>query len=278
MRQYTLALYVLLLTGCMGGGGSGDVPIPPPEYYAIQDYERIATNANLLLSTDRINWIPDQAEPERVSVECLGMYCSVGYSAFIHSDKVIGLSVDDLSVLSTVQGINTGVVEFSSPWSNLHSYGGWMKHSFFASTAVMWVNDLDPDQGVVQAYGTVTGNSMSTNPTMEATWTGFVTAKDHNVATDLTSVVTGDARISVSIDEQVLVDVHLTDMVNDMTSQSYTDMIYEGMPATDDQFGRYHADDDKVSGVFYGPNHEEVGGVFDHPEGLAGAYGGKRKD
>ena len=277
MRYCIVIALGVLMAGCMGGGGSSDVPVPPPEYVAIQDYERIASSANLLLSTDRINWVPGQAEPVRVSVECRGMLCSVGYTAFVRANKVIRIFPEEVTILPDTNGINTGIEHFISYSADLHSYAGWMEYSFFASTVVLWKADTDPDQGVIQTYGTISGNSTNTNPGMEATWTGFATARDHNIATDRQSVVTGDASISVSIGEQVLADVHVTGLANITTGQAYTDMIFENMPVEDGQFSRYHADNNRLSGAFYGPDHEEVGGVFDHPQGLQGAYGGARQ-
>ncbi|MCY4642336.1 MAG: hypothetical protein OXC41_06535 [Gammaproteobacteria bacterium] len=269
-----------LLAGCMGGGGSSrvpEVPPPTPEELAIQDYVRIASNANLLLSTDRINWVPGRTEPERVSVECKGLYCSVGYSAFLRANKVVSVDAQELTVLSDTNGISTAVEDFRSDFTEAHNYGGWMEYSFFASSARIFTSDEDPDQGVVQVFATVTGNAALTNPEVEATWTGFVSARDDTAGIDRDSYVTGDASLSVSIGEQVLADVYLTGMANATTGQAYTDVVYEDMLVTDGQFSRYHADDDRLSGVFYGPDHEEVGGVFEHPQGLLGAYGGTRQ-
>ena len=277
MRYCVAIALCVLMVGCMGGGGSSDIPIPPPEYVAIQDYERIASNANLVLSTDRINWVPGQTEPVRVSVECKGLFCSVGYSAFLRANKVFRLLPEETIVLPDTNGISTAIEHVVSSSIELHSYGGWMEHSFFASTVVLYKADIDPDQGVIQTYGTINGNATNTNPEVEATWTGFATARDHNIASDLESVVTGDASISVTIGTQVLANVHLTGLSNITTGQAYTDMIFENMPVEDGQFSRYHADNNRLSGAFYGPEHEEAGGVFDHPEGLVGAYGGARQ-
>ena len=276
MRYCIVIALGVLMAGC-GGGGSSDIPIPPPEYVAIQDYERIASNANLLLSTDRINWVPGETEPVRVSVECRGLFCSVGYTAFLRANKVFRLLPEETIVLPDTNGINTGVEHVSNRFNDLHSYGGWMEYSFFASTVVLYKADVDPDQGVIQTYGTIAGNATNTNPEVEATWTGFATARDHNITSDLESVVTGDASISVTIGTRVLANVHLTGMANTTTGQAYTDMIFENMPVEDGQFSRYHADNNRLSGAFYGPDHEEVGGVFDHPQGLQGAYGGARQ-
>ncbi|MCY4419661.1 MAG: hypothetical protein OXC42_00125 [Gammaproteobacteria bacterium] len=88
--------------------------------------------------------------------------------------------------------------------------------------------------------------------------------------------VTGDAHISVRIGDQVMVDVRLSDLANVSTGQTYGDVIFDDLVVTDGQFSRYHADDDRLSSVFYGPNHEEVGGVFESTEGLLGSYGGRK--
>ena len=279
MKYCIVLALCALIAGC-GGGGSSNVPeVPPPtaEELAIQDYVRIASNANIVLSTDRINWVPGSTAPVRVSVECKGLFCSVGYTLFVRANKVFRLLPEETQVLPDTNGINTGIEHVVTDDFELHSYAGWMEHSFFASTAVLFNQEIDPDQGTVQAYGTVNGFTTNTNPEMEATWTGFVTARDQSVAGDLESVVTGDASISVSIGDQVLADVYLSGMSNAATAQGYTDLSYEAMVVTDGEFSRYHADDNRLSGVFYGPEHEEVGGVFEHPQGLVGAYGGTRR-
>ncbi len=271
---FTALLVCMLLGAC--GGSPREKPPDTPEYHALQDYERIAENASLLLSTDRINWVPGRDAPERVSVECRGLYCSVGYSAFLRANKVFRLPPETLTLLADTNGVDTGIEYLVTPFNDLHSYGGWMEHSFFAATTVLFKSDIDPDQGVVSAYGTIAGSISPANPVNEATWTGFAVARDHNIATDMESVVVGDASISVRIDAQVLADVRLTGLANTTTGQAYTDMVFEGMPVVRGQFSRYHADDNRLSGAFFGPGHEEAGGVFDHPEGLVGAYGADR--
>ncbi len=274
--RHTLVLAVLglLIAGC--GGSPREKPPDTPEYHAIQDYQRIAGNANLLLSTDRINYAPGRTEPERVSVECRGRYCSVGYSAYLRANKVVPVFTEDLTLLGTANGANAAIEDYTSPFNDAHTYGGWMDHSLFASTVFLYKSDLDPDQGVIQAFATVTGNATNTNPLTQATWTGFVSARDDAVNPNLASYVTGDAHISVRIGDQVMADVRLSDLANVSTGQTYRDVIFDDLVVTGGQFSRYHADDDRLSGVFYGPNHEEVGGVFESTEGLLGSYGGRK--
>ena len=183
---------------------------------------------------------------------------------------------DDLTLLGEMNGVDAAIEDFSSSFSDAHTYGGWMEYSLFASTVIHYKSDLDPDQGVIQAFATVTGNTTHTNPLTEATWTGFVSARDDAVNPNMASYVTGDASISVSLGAQVMADVHLSDLAYVTTGQAYGDVIFDDLVVMNGQFSRYHGDDDRLSGVFYGPDHEEVGGVFESTEGLLGSYGGRR--
>ncbi len=265
-----------LLAGCMSGGSSR-VPVPPPEYYVAEDYKRIVQNANHVLSTDWLAWVPGVPEPDRVPVNCKGARCSIGFSAYLSASRSFGAEAEDIELLPDTNGIRTVIEQTSSEFSDAHDYGGWMQHSFFISSARIFTNELDPDEGVLRVGAYANGYSTRTNPEMEATWTGFVSARDRNAATDRTSYITGDASISVNIGGQVLADVSLTGMANVTTGQVYADIAYEDLVVTDGQFSRRHADNERLSGVFYGPNHEEVGGVFEDPQGLLGAYGGARQ-
>ena len=121
-------------------------------------------------------------------------------------------------------------------------------------------------------YATVTGESTFTNPTMEATWTGGVSARDDTAGEQRDSYVRGESSITVSIGTEVLADVHLSALENAITGQAYTDIAFDDLVVSDGQFSRYHADNHRVSGTFYGPEHEEVGGVFEHPQGLLGSF------
>ena len=265
-----------LVAGCMSGGSSR-VPVPPPEYYVAEDYNRIVQNANHVLSTDWLAWVPGVPEPDRVPANCKDARCSIGFSAYLSASGSFGAEVEDIELLPDTNGIRTVIEQTSSKFSDTHDYGGWMQHSFFVSVARIFTNELDPDEGVVRVAAYASGYSTRTNPETEATWTGFVSARDRRAATDIESVLTGDASISVSIGAQVLADVYLTGMANATTGQAYADVTYEDLVVTDGQFSRRHADNDRLSGVFYGPNHEEVGGVFEAPQGLLGAYGGARQ-
>ena len=61
MRHCAALVLCALVAGCMSGGSSR-VPVPPPEYYVAQDYSRIVQNANHVLSTDWLAWVPGMPE------------------------------------------------------------------------------------------------------------------------------------------------------------------------------------------------------------------------
>lgn len=266
----------LVFTLCAGLVACGGSPAPSAESRAIMEYTRVASNSTHILFTDWINRRPGSTEPERVSVDCRGEYCEVGDSQTLTANRVVEVDPDQLTILPDTNGISTGIENFVGFGIEAHNFVGWMEHSLFASTSRTFTGESHPDRGSIRMFATVNGNAPLTNPEVEATWTGFVSARDDSAVTALDSYVTGDARISVRIGEQVMADVHLTDMVNVTTGQQHGDLVYEDMSVIDGQFGRYHADDHRLSGAFYGPNHEEVGGIFEHPQGLLGAYGGDR--
>lgn len=267
-----ICIVFALCAGLVACGGS---PAPSEETLAIRDYTRVASNATHILFTDWIHWRPGSTEPERVSVDCSGGSCEAGDSETLYANQVVSVDPDQITILPDINGISTGIENFEGFGIEAHNLVGWMEHGFFASSSRTFVGESHPDKGTIRMFATAIGDAPLTNPEVEATWTGFVSARDVAV-TALDSYVTGDARISVRIGAQVMADVHLTGMVNATTGQQHGDLVYEDMSVVGGQFSRYHADDDRLSGVFYGPNHEEVGGIFESPQGLLGAYGGKR--
>lgn len=265
-----------VLALCAGLVACGGSPAPSEETLAIRDYTRIASNATHILFTDWIDRRPGSTGPERVSVDCRGEYCEAGDSETLYANRVVSVDPEQITVLPDTNGISTGIENFEGFGIEAHNFVGWMEYGFFASSSRTYVGESHPDRGTIRMFATAIGDAPLTNPEMEATWTGFVSARDDAAVTAFDSYVTGDARISVRIGEQVMADVHLTGMVNATTGQRHGDLVYEDMAVTGGQFSHHHADNDRLSGVFYGPNHEEVGGIFEHPQGLLGAYGGKR--
>ena len=143
-------------------------------------------------------------------------------------------------------------------------YGGWLDHSMFYLTA------NNPDSGFhADAYSL--GMATGTNPVSgSATWTGAVVGVDtHVIARG--RAFNGKAEINVDFADAD-VDVVFSYLTFHSEVHNYhSDITWNDLPLNAGEFGF-----DTIHGVFYGPNHEEVGGVF-RRGGLLGAFGGARE-
>ena len=160
------------------------------------------------------------------------------------------------------------------------SYGGWMKHSLFGT-------DLVSVAGV-QRYGYAfsLGSGTGSNPLGDATWKGAMvgnlTQDSRSGADDRGHLVQGNATVTFRLADATL-DVALTDIA-DVGShitqhaphphERHPDMLWETLEVRDGRFMR-GSDGDSIQGQFYGPNHEEVGGIFERGP-MAGAFGAKQ--
>ena len=170
---------------------------------------------------------------------------------------------------------------------SFRSLAGWMGHSMFL------VNVYDDDGEYIISDGTPypvsddgsrtkdgyfveffsLGNATSTVPTSTAlTWSGTMLG---NI--DGTTDVRGDVDVSLNIDILSTdgVGVAFSDIVDIETGQGalITAVNWPHVPfSTDGRFERRGEERLGIAGQFYGPNHEEVGGVFSISQ-LRGAFG-----
>lgn len=183
--------------------------------------------------------------------------------------------------------------------------GGWLEHSYFeARMSGSFGAPLGDAAAGALTYtiGTVTG----TNPTGgSVTWKGASVGLD--VRPDAAWPIVGEAVLTFDpsryefLPDSAAVDIEINDLRRVAGTQvSYDDLEFRGVPVFDGEF--YDGpitelsvpDDmgnpttelflrDHVSGAFFGPNHEEVGGVYvvslteDYREQvIVGAFGAKR--
>jgi len=156
-------------------------------------------------------------------------------------------------------------------------YGGWGRYVGFDSLYYDFVRN-DRPQRMVEA--TLGGWSSEGNPPVPRdetwTWTGGAVALDYS---DITAdrVLVGNSALSVSLDERLgeyLTAVEITDLVDVATGTAYEDMSWRNMPLRDGGFETF-----EIRARFFGPNHEEVGGVFESQEDkIVGGFGGTREE
>ena len=87
------------------------------------------------------------------------------------------------------------------------------------------------------------------------------------------ALVRGDADVTVDLDNATI-DIAFTKIRNVDGDGSRTDMNWPSLGLTSGRF-KHGTDGDSIEGTFYGPNHEEVGGIFEHG-GIIGAFGAKQ--
>lgn len=110
------------------------------------------------------------------------------------------------------------------------------------------------------ASGVVHSNSILRG---SATWSGEMVGLDAN-----NRVVRGEAAISLTDFRDPRVDVRLE-------PRSYPVMVWYALPVQSGRFSNERTTSDYIGGEFYGPNAEEVGGVFERNR-IVGAFGARR--
>ena len=156
-------------------------------------------------------------------------------------------------------------------------YAGWMDHSFFLLAVVNNINPnpLNPSHFVSSNLFTV-GNASGTNPASgSATWRGAAIGVDLSNSENEGNVIIGDAMIGISDFSNPSASVSFTNLVDQKTNRRRANMSWSNIPVRGGGF-EHNGQGDHLTGRFYGPNHEEVGGAFIREYEIAGAFGARR--
>ena len=193
---------------------------------------------------------------------------------------------------------------------SFRSLAGWMRHSLFrvdrTVAEIPSKNYSEENDGhQVPALETLvtydllsTGVSTGTGPTVtgSASWSGAMAGVvTPSGGDEVLSLVTGDSRITIPAfnpKANPWVDIEFTNIVNEETGARLRDLTWEGVEMKDGAFGfpriispirpddvdiRNKALNRGIFGQFYGPAHEEVGGVFIRDD-MSGVFGARREE
>ncbi len=289
LRRHVVAFILMagLLAGCGGrGGGSAMVVDDPPMVDSIQEtISQIAGSADSILASDVLASVPvgGQIMPFRFDTSCAADSCMASYNGVEH----VRVSVSDLDALDpnialqrtiAQQGvpIAEGGGELTEPGISVDVtlLGGWLDHNFFAvqlEGVTHETSDGVDVAGLEAGYAYSIGNATGTNPVLSgnATWRGGMVGGSVSDR----SLVRGDATLTLDM-AQMAMDVAFTNIRNAGTGQSQEDMMWDGLAVTNGTFGT-GSQGDSIQGQFYGPNHEEVGGIFER-DYIIGAFGAGR--
>ena len=155
------------------------------------------------------------------------------------------------------------------------AYGGWLQHSFFVTETGSITEGLF--DGTPIAYSYSVGDAPNSNPSAaddSGTWQGVMVGTDVSQTDTRGHPIQGDAEITIANFDDPEADVAFTRIFDLHTQSQRDDMAWAGIHVTDGGFAS-GADEDSIQGRFYGPSHEEVGGIFER-NGVLGAFGAAR--
>ena len=170
--------------------------------------------------------------------------------------------------------------------TDILSYEGWMQYSKFggqinnitngfAQVGQAYYRDFT---GQRYAVATSIGQLSETNPVDgNATWEGVMIGGRIGETVDFGDPVRGDATLTFDFADADL-DVAFTNIQslrNVEVPATYPDMTWENLAVRDGRFGGGF-DEPTIEGRFYGPNHEEVGGIFQRSR-IVGAFGAQTR-
>ena len=148
--------------------------------------------------------------------------------------------------------------------------GGWLRHSYFA----VYEGELGgSDFRFSYSMGDATGNRPLTGG---AKWSGVMVGTDSSKGVSRPSLVRGDADITIPDLDNPRIDIAFTRIRKAGGGGLRDDMEWENLRLTSSGRFRDSSGGDSIQGTFYGPGHEEVGGIFER-DSITGAFGAKRE-
>lgn len=297
-------VFLAALGGCAGGvggsGGGGDGNVGgggPPTEPETPTAAEIGETLNRLSQEAKL---PELSSFGGAVATCEAIGCPVHDAVHVdHVPRVNGpLDFSGFDFLERRRDVSLATKSHSSGMGNHltrhRTLGGWMHHSFFLVETLH--NVRYADFGYRTYY---MGNTNPTNPTVSVsgTWSGAMAGVMVSPSDDVSTLVRGDATVTVAYpggSGTGLVDVEFTSITREDTGARVGNMTWEDLALEGGKFGTgnvlhnhgdgYHSKDGyrpspmgSIFGQFYGPNHEEAGGLF-HRDGLAGAFGVSRDD
>ena len=278
----------LFLTACGGGddggpvsssdGGDSSDGSAPLEISSLEVTARLST---ILASSDTL-LMTDWHDTEfalgggNILTNCRAGACQTPIEGVTFEITLDDLTVDDdteYQAVVTRNGITlfvgrteiTEIEDADGITAEGAGYGAWLDYSGFETSAALLIGDVDFIEFVA---GYSAGNDSGSGPVGgSATWTGAMTGADLG----FNHFVVGDAAVTVDF-ATTNAGVAFTNITDLNTLSDLPSMEWSGLAIGAD--GRFGASD--IKATFYGPNHEEVGGIFQRNE-IVGAFGAKRQ-
>ena len=283
-----LGIAVVSLTACThnksGPSVSPELPEPPAmDFLLLSDLLRFYLDGDMEVErgfSDCYGGGCVQTDGERILISVPEFYIFAGHhddSLSAHEDSFEnrnGIMIGDISAGAADL---PDIPEFASK-RTITGYGGWGEYHGFDSLYYGFERHDRPQRVVEASLG---GYASEGNPVGgPLTWTGGAVAVDYSVITE-DRVLVGDSELTVYLNERLsdylgrdeyLVRVDITDLADVASGNPYDDMTWRNIPLRAGGFETF-----AIKGQFFGPNHEEVGGIFERDE-IIGAFGAIREE
>ena len=179
-----------------------------------------------------------------------------------------GVDVAQYSLTSSRKGVE---------WTFAH-YGAWLTHSALETSIGSATNADGIDLNT--AYSVSFGNDTGSSPAGDATWTGVMIG---NTRKGKIEPIRGDANITFTLGDSTgpagsavgSLDVRFVNLRNLDANSAHPDINWPPFPVSADGTFRFQGTGGEVAGLFYGPEHAEVGGVFTRATAV-GAFGARK--
>ena len=289
---FKLFCLATILSACGGGGGgggrSGTLPqtIPSTSTYVsmVAEVAAIRGVSDSLLMTDVFLTRPSFPQGTRIQTFCGGGLCQAAYAGY----RLIDISLfdfqlsnpaDDHQFFNSLRGIKMvdirGRDEEAGVATDFKTLGGWLNRSAFAVEMHSIVSGVSEDlRGTVFGGSYSLGDATGTTPTFDnATWTGTMVGGDTSLTAYRGNRIMGDATLTFDLPQNTI-DVTFTNIRDIDAGRVHGHITWQNIPVASGSFSTGFIGD-SIDGRFYGPNHEEVGGIFERNQ-IAGAFGAKR--
>ena len=218
--------------------------------------------------------------------DCSGRSCEVPGFGDISLDEIDTSNYESQPVM-IYRGISFG--QRRSPGTDADGesfealgYGGWLDHHYFVVSAGLYPDTDNVEKVVLYSY--VVGDETGTNPTSgSVSWKGVAVGVDASQRFDERRLLQADVDVTIEDFMSPMVDI-LFDNIKDlrtgedftlMPSVSWSDLALVDGAFAHEEGALGQMDRNRIEGRFYGPNHEEIGGVFEYAT-VVGSFGARR--
>ena len=247
-----------------------------------ENVSRLKSAANALLASDLLVLTGDGVAV-RGQTTCLNSECSLDIAetalTLSATEVEFGGSALAYQAVASHHGVSLaegrGETSVAGTSIDYNAYGGWMQHSSFVIETSRIADGLFGGTPVINSYSV--GDAPNTNPAAaggSGTWRGVMVGADVSQTATRGHLIQGNAEITISEFHSPKANIAFTQIFDLNAQTQRDDLTWDGIQVTAGGFAS-GADQDSIEGRFYGPNHEEVGGIFERNRVL-GAFGANR--